>query len=76
MAEVLECFWQKGVRARLAVTPGPLHKLLGWDDDQFPVAEDLSLRSLSLPFYPGLSKEEIQVILKVTTDIFKEMFSI
>jgi perosamine synthetase len=31
----------------------------GWREGQFPVCEDVSRRSLALPFFPGISESQI-----------------
>lgn len=32
----------------------------GWREGQFPVCEDISRRSLALPFFPGISESQVQ----------------
>jgi perosamine synthetase len=32
----------------------------GWREGQFPVCEDVSRRSLALPFFPGISESQVQ----------------
>jgi perosamine synthetase len=32
----------------------------GWREGQFPVCEDISRRSLALPFFPGITESQVQ----------------
>ena len=32
----------------------------GWRAGQFPVCEDVSRRSLALPFFPGIGESEVE----------------
>lgn len=38
----------------------------GWRPGQFPVAEDLFARELSLPLYPGLADHEVERVIEAT----------
>lgn len=40
-----------------------LHRLLGLDQDLFPIAERLFTETVSLPIYPALSNEEIKKVV-------------
>ena len=40
---------------------------LGYNKGDFPVAEDLSKRILSLPMHPYLSKDELKLIISTLT---------
>jgi perosamine synthetase len=35
-------------------------KRFGWREGQFPVCEDVSRRSLALPFFPGITESQVQ----------------
>jgi len=72
LSQIIERFWKKGVRARLPVTPGSLHRYLGLNGAPCPIAEDLEARSLSLPFYPNLKEEEVRTVLDVGREILEE----
>jgi perosamine synthetase len=32
----------------------------GWREGEFPVCEDVSRRSLALPFFPGVSEAQVE----------------
>ena len=46
------------------------YKHLGYQKGNFPIADELSNTSLSLPMYVGLTKEQIQYIASVITDFY------
>jgi dTDP-4-amino-4,6-dideoxygalactose transaminase len=58
----------------VAVNYRPIHlleyykKTFGYKEGDYPIAEEIGRRTISLPFYPSLRKADIQYIVKV----FKE----
>jgi perosamine synthetase len=36
----------------------------GWREGQFPVCEDVSRRSLALPFFPGITESQVQRVVE------------
>ena len=53
----------------------PLHlqesmKYLGYGKNSFPVAEEIAMTEISLPIYPGLSKENVGYITEKINDFF------
>jgi perosamine synthetase len=41
----------------------------GWREGQFPVCEDISRRSLALPFFPGISESQVQRVAEGLTQL-------
>jgi len=41
----------------------------GWREGQFPVCEDVSRRSLALPFFPGISESQVQRVAEALTQL-------
>lgn len=67
---------KKGIHAQIHY-PVPIHlqqcyKYLGYRRGDFPVAERVVKRILSLPMYPELTKKEINFITKTIKDFYKE----
>ena len=48
----------------------PHYRELGYGPGQFPVAEAVSSRSLALPFFPGMSEEQVE---RVCTALFQAL---
>jgi dTDP-4-amino-4,6-dideoxygalactose transaminase len=46
------------------------YRFLGFGQGAFPIAEELSQTSLSLPVWPGLSNEKIQIVADCIRDFF------
>jgi len=73
---ILHGLQEKGVG--VAVNYRPIHLLkyyrekYGFKEGDFPVAEDIGKRTISLPLYPLLKDEEIEYVIKsVKTQIEK-----
>lgn len=54
--------------------PKPLHlfthiKKFGYKEGDFPVAEELSKQVLSLPIHPGLTKEDLDLIIRTISEL-------
>lgn len=45
----------------------PHYRELGYEPGQFPVAEAASARSLALPFFPGMSEEQVDRVCRALT---------
>jgi perosamine synthetase len=41
----------------------------GWREGQFPVSEDVSRRSLALPFFPGISESQVARVAEALTQL-------
>jgi perosamine synthetase len=41
----------------------------GWREGQFPVCEDVSRRSLALPFFSGISESQVQRVAEALTQL-------
>jgi perosamine synthetase len=41
----------------------------GWREGQFPVCEDVSRRSLALPFFPGISESQVERVAEALTQL-------
>ncbi|MEG8988468.1 DegT/DnrJ/EryC1/StrS family aminotransferase [Ignavibacteria bacterium 4148-Me] len=57
--------------------PVPFHRqecfnYLGYNDDDFPVANSAAETSLALPIYPELSNEQIQYVVEIITNFFEK----
>jgi dTDP-4-amino-4,6-dideoxygalactose transaminase len=46
------------------------YKDLGYKQNAFPIAEMLARTSLSLPMYPGITKEETDFVCRTVSDFF------
>lgn len=45
------------------------HKRFGFRPENFPIAEDIGRRTISLPFYPALTDTEVERIIEVTVKV-------
>lgn len=83
---VIQCEQRNGLAKALANAgigtgmhyPVPLHRqpaytALGYPEGSLPVTESMATRLLSLPLYPGLSKEDIQFIADTVHGFFGEV---
>jgi dTDP-4-amino-4,6-dideoxygalactose transaminase len=56
----------------------PLHRHPYWkefcnlSDEQFPVATDKYLRTMSLPIYPSMTDDEITRVITVISNVFSD----
>jgi perosamine synthetase len=41
----------------------------GWREGQFPVCEDVSRRSLALPFFPGIAASQVERVAQALTEL-------
>lgn len=48
------------------------HKTLNIRDHDFPVAEDAFPRLISLPLYPGLTRQQAEIVVEVVCEVAKE----
>jgi UDP-4-amino-4-deoxy-L-arabinose-oxoglutarate aminotransferase len=46
---------------------------LKYQDGQFPVAEDIGDRTISLPFYPGMPDEHIDIVCDAIEEVAAEV---
>ncbi len=60
----------KGVETRPMFFPIHLMKMYYNEGTKFPVAEDISLRGINLPSYPGLSESDVKSISQIIRDYF------
>ncbi|MBP7217038.1 MAG: DegT/DnrJ/EryC1/StrS family aminotransferase, partial [Candidatus Omnitrophica bacterium] len=49
----------------------PAYRYLGHGPDDFPVAYQHQLQTLSLPMYPELSREQIEYVAKTVREFFQ-----
>lgn len=47
------------------------YKELGYKKGAFPIAEEIADTCLSLPMYPGISKENVEYIAQTIKNFFK-----
>jgi dTDP-4-amino-4,6-dideoxygalactose transaminase len=64
-----------GLRTPPRHYPDPVHRTpayrgLGYANGAFPVAERLARTVLSLPLYPGVSDQQLDVVVEATRDYF------
>jgi len=73
---ILDLLQKKGVG--VAVNYRSVHllsyyrKKFGYKNRDFPVAEDIGKRTISLPLYPGLKDAEIEYVIKTVMDVVRE----
>ena len=67
--ELIERFAAYGIHVRRPVCI-LLHHLLQRDASEYPIAEGLVEKTISLPIYPALRSEEMERIVEVTRKIF------
>lgn len=48
----------------------PYYKRLGWKEGDMPVAENYYKSCLSLPMYPTLKEEELELVIKLITNFY------
>jgi len=71
--DILHQLQQRGVG--VAVNYRPIHLLayyrdaFGYRPGDFPVAEDIGARTISLPFYPKLAEEEVACVIETVKSI-------
>jgi UDP-4-amino-4-deoxy-L-arabinose-oxoglutarate aminotransferase len=46
-----------------------LRERLGYKDGTFPIAESIGDRTLSLPFYPGMPDEYVDIVCEAMEEI-------
>lgn len=74
---VLEELQKRGIG--VSINFHPLHLMtfyrekFGYREGMFPVSEEIGSRTISLPFYPKLSDEEIDYVIECVTDIMDEI---
>ncbi len=64
----------KNIGVQVHYTPvhlQPYYKKLGFSTGDFPLAEEYSKNSISLPIYPSISKKDFERVLKTLDDLFK-----
>jgi UDP-4-amino-4-deoxy-L-arabinose-oxoglutarate aminotransferase len=66
---VQAAFLAKGVQVRRGVDD-LLHRRIGLDERDFPVAAKLFAQTVSIPFHPSLSDEEVSRVLLAMKDVF------
>jgi dTDP-4-amino-4,6-dideoxygalactose transaminase len=61
----------------VAVNYRPIHllkyyrKTFGYKNGDFPVAEDIGKRTITLPLYPGLKQEEIEYVIRTLKSLMR-----
>lgn len=70
------CLVEKGIHAQIHY-PLPIHLQkcylsLGYHEGDFPIAEHVAKRILSLPMYPELTKKEINFIIKTIHQFYEK----
>lgn len=73
--ELMKYLLENGIHTKIYFPPVHLTTLykerFGYKCGEFPVAEDLSKRVLSLPMYPALKKKEMDYIVEKIEEFFK-----
>jgi len=72
---LIECLRQESMLAVFHYVPlhaSPVGEKLGYRVGDFPVTEDISDRLLRLPFYYELSDDDINSVVSVIADFFKD----
>lgn len=73
--ELLQEFQQRGIGVAINYTTIPLMKYYrekyGYKMGDFPVAEYIGSRTITLPFYPRLTKKEQDYVIKVVNELVK-----
>ncbi|MEK6692724.1 MAG: DegT/DnrJ/EryC1/StrS family aminotransferase [Nitrospirota bacterium] len=70
---ILRSLQRKGIG--VAVNYRPIHllkyyrKTYGYREGDFPVAEDIGRRTISLPLYPGLKDKEVLYVIKTVKEV-------
>ncbi|WP_276253304.1 DegT/DnrJ/EryC1/StrS family aminotransferase [Halomontanus rarus] len=76
-AQMIETLKNRAIASKIYWDP-PLHltehyqKTYGYESDQFPVAESIASRVLSLPIHPSISNEETDRIIDTVRDAVKQ----
>lgn len=74
--EVIEELSQRGIGTSVHFIPLHLQpyyqRIWGYRPGQFPVAEDYFDRCISLPIYPGMTKEDVNYVLEALHDISRK----
>lgn len=72
----LELLWERGVSCSVHWRPLHLHayfqEIFGWRPEDFPVASEVWMRSLSLPLFPDMRAEEQSHVIAVIRDLCAE----
>jgi dTDP-4-amino-4,6-dideoxygalactose transaminase len=74
--EILLKLQERGIG--VAVNYRPIHllsyyrKAFGYKEGDFPAAEDIGSRTLSLPLYPKLAEREVQLVIKTVREVVNE----
>jgi len=75
--EVIEHLEQRGIGVSVHFYPVHLltffRKTFGWEKGMFPVTEDLSKRSISLPIYPGLEFDEVDYVIDTVGECLRTL---
>lgn len=74
--QIIECISAKGVAVNVHFIPLPmltLFKEMGYKIDDFPVAFHNYSREISLPIYPQLTNDQVDYIIKMVVDSYKEV---
>lgn len=73
---VLENLNKKGIEATFHFQPlhsSPMGKILGYEEQDFELTNQIAATILRLPIYPGLSSSELEYIISALKNIFKEI---
>lgn len=64
---------KKGITIINPLTPDEqLHRILHLSNNNYPVSEELSAASISLPIYPGLTQKQLKITIDVLNKLLKE----
>lgn len=63
---------QTGIHYPIPIHLQPAYSGMGWKAGDFPVSEYIARHCLSLPMYPGLSKEEVAYVCESIISYFKK----
>lgn len=67
---------EKGISSQVHYIPvylQPYYKNLGYKAESCPLAEDFYKREISIPMYPGMSDENINNVIEIIPEVFKEL---
>ena len=66
---------ENGIMSKVYFDPvhkTPFYKKLGYSKDKLPITEKISEQILSLPMFPGMNKNELQLIVDTIDQFLKK----
>jgi len=74
--EIFQLLREKGLGVQVHYIPVYLHpyyQKLGYKKGECPIAEEFYEREISLPIYPSMTNEDIDFVIKIIFEVFKEV---